>query len=200
MRIKIITFLVAAITGCGNINDYSENLGDGYTFVHSGGNSRYIRPDNIYKNAVVYSDVIDFVYDDSYVIVAQNPNRESHKTSLAADLGAKYQTYLNSISDPTFLITEKSEHLESLILKDSIIYNSFLEKGISPNNTRADQIIMEGIADSILTNDESYKGIFHRNVNYWIISKANDILYGPYSWREMESKRKALEIDIQLEE
>lgn len=67
-----------------------------------------------------------------------------------------------------------------------------------PFYSEGERKLAEKKADSILKNDPYYKKLFSRKTNYWIISKKDHQVYGPYSKPEYEAKRKELKVSKKL--
>lgn len=196
---KILTVaILLVLSGCGNTNDYSEDLGSSYRFVHSGGGLRYIISSSLYENSDIYPTVIDYEFDQNYVLIAQEPEKESYKAILSSYIGSKYSIYMNTKADSMFLVRENCKNLEALILKDSLTYQDLKRRGLTKENSVSDLDIRDDYIDSLFLHDEYYKKVFSRKVNYWILDKKNDKLFGPFSWEEFENKRQRLKIKMQL--
>ena len=56
-------------------------------------------------------------------------------------------------------------------------------------------------ADSLIANDPYYVEIYSSSINYWIVDKETDKLYGPYSLEKYQAKRNELNIpdDLKLD-
>ncbi len=67
-----------------------------------------------------------------------------------------------------------------------------------PNNSANDRAQPDCIADSIIINDPYYRKVFINKLNYWIISHKNKKLYGPLTKTEYLSKRKELDVPVDL--
>ena len=85
---------------------------------------------------------------------------------------------------------------------ESMMYAITLEKDLDIFSNTEERELAEKKADSILKNDPHYKQLFLRKANYWIISKKDHQVYGPYSKAEYEAQRKELGVseDLVLEE
>jgi hypothetical protein len=57
----------------------------------------------------------------------------------------------------------------------------------------------ENEADSILRNDPFYQAIFMREINYWIISNKQQMVFGPFTKGEYERKRVELSVPGRLQ-
>lgn len=75
-KIKIIFFVVIAPLTClmfQACSDYSTKLGDGYTFVHEGGNWNYIFHEFPTEGGEIPPNIISFDYDKCFIIAKQKP-------------------------------------------------------------------------------------------------------------------------------
>lgn len=91
--------------------------------------------------------------------------------------------------DSTFIIVAQMPmkgfgraHLASLLNHGQANYDELLNK-----------------ADSLIANDPYYVEIYSAPINYWIADKERDKLYGPYSLKKYQIKRKELNIPDELE-
>lgn len=196
--IKFLTVAILVLSSCGNTNDYSEDLGNGYRFIHSGGGLRFISGSSSYKSTEIYPTVIEYEFDNNYVLVAQQPEKEDYKAILSGYIGSDYSFYMNTKADSTFLVRKNWEELEPLILKDSLTYQKLERRGLTAKNSVSDMEIVDDYIDSLFLHDEYYKKMFSRKINYWILDKEKEKLFGPYSWEEYENKRQGLRIKMQL--
>jgi hypothetical protein len=190
MKIKItILFLLIISVSC-KISDFSEKLSDDYTYIHESEDNNYI----IGKNKI-YANVIDYKFNDDFIIACQIPNRNFYLSHFASELSANYSTYYNYLKDST---SEKFYRSRNDILTDSIIPKIFKSRKISFENTSEDIKKGEKIADSLMKNDPFHKKIFSLKKAYWIIKIKNNILIGPLSETEYKLKRKELNLNNKL--
>lgn len=71
MKLKIIVlFFVYIFCSC---SDYSKKLGNGYTFIHEGGNNNYIFHEYPSIGGEIPPNIIAFDHDKHFIIVKQKP-------------------------------------------------------------------------------------------------------------------------------
>lgn len=172
------------------MSDSTKNLVGGYTFVHEGEDYNLL----IGRNQI-YPNVVEYVYNNSYILVCQKLNKELYKKLYKADLSSDYRIYNAYLKDS---ISEKYMKPRDEILADSIISKIFKNKKISFENTIEDIKKSEEIADSIIKNNPTQKKIHSLDKIYWIIKIHNDVMFGPFSKQEYLLKKKSLNIDKNL--
>ncbi len=184
------SFLIAlaSYTSCGpGVIDYSEDLGDGYTY--NGGN-RIINADNIFEDGI-FPNVLSYSFDSSYIIAKQEPSYKTYRDFLADDIGSKVEIILYGDTSAGMNIYSKN-FLNSFWWKDTILRKK-IAKEIGPNNQRNFEKISL-IVDSVITTNAYYKKIITRKLNYWIIVKKGRKLLGPFSVGEYKIARQELKI------
>lgn len=187
-RIKYCLFSILFL--CLSCNDKNSKISKNYNFFIDSGYGEITGENVISQRANIYPNVIDFKFDEKFVIVKQVPNKEKYRISLGRDLYNIYLLYSYALVDGSL------DHFKN---SDSIIYSNFKSKGATINNEIEDIGIGQQIADSIINNDSFYKKIFSKDTNYWIIHIPNDSLIGPLNKLEFESTSKKLRISTDLE-
>jgi hypothetical protein len=180
-----ILFLIVSAFSC-NMSDSVEELTGEYTFVHEGETHNFI----VGKHTI-YADVIDYSYDDNYILACQIPNKEMYLSQLQSSLWSDYFCYNSYLKDST---SEKFNKSRNEILKDSVISKVFKNRKVSFQNTSEDIKKGEEIADSIIKNNPFHKKVFSLKKVYWIIEIKNNLLIGPLSKDEYDLKRKELKL------
>ncbi len=87
----IITFLFLCISYNGQ-NEMPDELGDGYVFS-SDGEITWICGDNTYDDGIP-GNVMDFVFDNGYIIATQEPSKSYYLYFFAEELTARYKLLL----------------------------------------------------------------------------------------------------------
>jgi hypothetical protein len=79
----VLKFLlgILILSSC-NMSDEAQELGDGYTYVREGGELNYI-----IGSHTVYPTVVAYDYDNSFIVIAQEPDLRSYRGMLVFDLG-----------------------------------------------------------------------------------------------------------------
>lgn len=148
--------LAIALAAC---SDSKEDLGGNYLFIDEGQANKIIISKNSSDKAI-YGKVVEYAYDDKFIVAKQRPDFNDHKSKLAFELRSDIEKY--------------------------------------PNNSENDIITTKALADSILRNDNFYKRIFSRDINFWIIVIEEDTLIGPLSSSEYLDVRKRLNVPKKL--
>ena len=78
-QLRIIAILTL-ISSC-NMSDYSEELSGGYHYSSMGRDLKYISGKNN-----IHPNVKEYVFDDEYILVCQEPYKFSYKSIFASDL------------------------------------------------------------------------------------------------------------------
>ena len=186
LGILFVTFLIFSC----NMSDSSEELSGEYTFVHEGENYNFI-----FGRNNIYADVIEYKFNDDYIVACQVPNRKMYLDYFSSELMGNYSTYFDYLKDS---ISEKFYRSRKEILADSVIPRIFKNRKISFENTSDDIIKSKEIADSIMENNPFHKKIFSLKKVYWIIKIKNNILIGPLSENEYKLKIKKLNLINEL--
>lgn len=194
-KFYILALLFVSCFFSCNMSDSIEDLSGGYQFAHEG--KGYNSISNNYNS--IPANVTGYNFNDNFIIIEQEPNRQDYKSNIGYDLSAKYIMYYNEIHGDTTLGEQSSGKTEEAIRKDTTLYRILRQKGMSPNNTAEDIKIGWAVADSILNTDSRYIKLFSMEHAYWIITLNNDELIGPLTKEEYQQKRKALDIPESLQ-
>lgn len=128
---------------------------------------------NSYEDVLIYSDVEKYESDSRYILVEQRPNRKLMDKNIKDDLSFwsnycvenKKDTVINVFGDKMSI-----KHINNLLTKHS------------GNN-------LQRVSDSIMNNNASLKSIFKNKLNYYLIDKKSDALYGPMNKNELSKIR-----------
>jgi len=113
MKIQVLVFLVIAlilftICSCANIRDSWTDLGNDYTYVVDG-NLRWIQSQHALQDGI-YPNVLNYKYDNQYILVLQEPVKKAYSLMLARALRTRYslimfkpEGILNTSSGKKFL-------------------------------------------------------------------------------------------------
>ncbi|MGX5687424.1 hypothetical protein [Arcticibacter tournemirensis] len=199
--IKVNVLIVLLVIGiscfwlaCQGLGDASEDLGSGYTYRSDGGN-HWIRGDHVMKDGIDVN-VIAYNFNKDYVIAMQEPFEEYYKVYLTNNLISRYGIMLYdsaAIKNPD---VHQKKFLNSPWWQDSALRKRMAAHILPDNNN--DNAEIESIVDSVIKSDPYYKRIFSRKLNYWIIRKKDNELFGPFSKEEYLTKRNELGIPKEL--
>ena len=182
-------FLISLIS----CHDDSNNLGKDYYYMTKDDalDSGLVSWDFIYKSDKTRrryysiidktpSDIIDYSFDDKYIIIKQKYNREVLLNELGMELsswGGYYNIYKRegviNFNDVPVSLKEISKQIE---LRGST-----------------------NLADSIISHSTYYKELLTPNkINYYIIDKDEDSILGPFDKLEFEKikKEKGINLDF----
>jgi len=124
------------------------------------------------------SDIIDYSFDDNYIIAKQKYNREVLLNELGMELsswGGYYNIY-------------KREGV--INFKDVQVSLKEISKQIELSGST-------NLADSIISHSSYYKELLTPNkINYYIIDKDEDSILGPFDKLEFEKIKKEKEINL----
>ena len=193
MKKTILAIFPIFLTSLISCHDDSNNLGKDYYYMTKDDALDYglVSWDFIYKSdkrrsgtfsiiATTPSDVIDYSFDDNYIIAKQKHNREVLLNELKMELsswGGYYNIYKRegviNLNDVPVSLREISKQIE---LRGST-----------------------NLADSIISHSSYYKELLTPNkINYYIIDKDEDSILGPFDKLEFEKikKEKGINLDF----
>ena len=180
-------FLISLIS----CHDDSNNLGKYYYYMTKDDALDYglVSWDFIYKSDKTRSryysiidktpsDIIDYSFDDKYIIAKQKYNREVLLNELGMELsswGGYYNIY-------------KREGV--INFKDVQVSLKEISKQIELRGST-------NLADSIISHSSYYKELLTPNkINYYIIDKDEDSILGPFDMLEFEKRKKEKGINL----
>ena len=184
--ILISTGLILIPSSCGSNN---VDLGNNYVFQQ---NSTYnfISPENIYCNTSIHSDILDYNFNDKYIIVKQKPSFVYHQILITVEYSSRYSIYSKYLKDSTSkpFNSETTPSIRQAIKSDSTFYEILKSKGVSDKNGKEDQDKVSVFTDSVLRSDPFYVRLFSMKENYWIIDKEENFRYGPFTKEEFDNE------------
>ena len=191
MKKTILAIFPIFLTSLISCHDDSNNLGKYYYYMTKDDALDYglVSWDFIYKSDKTRSryysiidktpsDIIDYSFDDNYIIAKQKYNREVLLNELRMELsswGGDYNIYKRegviNFNDVQVSLKEISKQIEL---------------GRSTN-----------LADSIISHSSYYKELLTPNkINYYIIDKDEDSILGPFDKLEFEKVKKEKGINL----
>lgn len=192
--ILIISLLVVS---CANLGDSITELGNRYEY-RVDGDQRWISAGNIMRDGI-YPNVINYKFNEDYIIVVQEPTVKGYKRFLTQDLLYRYESIIYK-TDTLKKDAYEQKFLKSHLWTDTDIHARVVKEMKPDNQTSFEKIDL--IADSIIKFDPFIKNDFQRKRNYWIILKKKEVVLGPYSKLQYQQQRKELKVpeNLQLEE
>lgn len=201
---KIILFYFAILFyNCGaGVSDFIDDLGDGYYYYGEGKGANFVfrgkeeKDGHRIDSIIIYADATDYDYDDHFILLKQEPNIEHQSYREGSDIW--FICYSFKLVDSLQTnIPDVYLELYKKHAKDSVFYRKLASK-ISFNNTMEDQRLCRSVADSIIKLNPYYQKIYSRKINYWIIQKKYNQLFGPYSREEYLTKKVKLGVSKYL--
>ena len=191
MKKTILAIFPIFLTSLISCHDDSNNLGKYYYYMTKDDALDYglVSWDFIYKSDKTRSryysiidktpsDIIDYSFDDNYIIAKQKYNREVLLNELRMELsswGGYYNIY-------------KREGV--INFKDVQVSLKEISKQIELSGST-------NLADSIISHSSYYKELLTPNkINYYIIDKDEDSILGPFDKLEFEKIKKEKEINL----
>ncbi|MDV6169235.1 hypothetical protein R1T16_12440 [Flavobacterium sp. DG1-102-2] len=169
-----------------------QDLGKGYTFLSEGSN-RFIITDFIFKDGI-YPNVLNYTFDENYILVMQKATKESVEPYLIDQLRVKYGYILYS---DELLPTSANSFLNSKVWKDSL-WNRNISNEILRGNYIRNYRALQKAARIVLSEDEFFKKMFSREINFYIIDKNSEKVYGPFSEKDFYAQLNAMDVSPNL--
>ena len=182
-------FLISLIS----CHDDSNNLGKDYYYMTKDDalDSGLVSWDFIYKSDKTRrryysiidktpSDIIDYSFDDNYIIAKQKYNREVLLNELGMELSS-WGGYYN------------------IYKREGVINFNDVPVSLKEISKQIDLGRSTNLADSIISHSSYYKELLTPNkINYYIIDKDEDSILGPFDKLEFEKikKEKGINLDF----
>jgi hypothetical protein len=124
MKLYFCFLFSAILLACGGVSDYSEDLGNGFTYESSGANLKNIRtPISGQRN--IYGKVTKYKYDQNFILVTQQPDKEIYQGSIAFEL--------RNANREKYKLNSEDDMIESERVADSLIQNDLYYKKLFTN-------------------------------------------------------------------
>ena len=193
MKKTILAIFPIFLTSLISCHDDSNNLGKDYYYMTKDDALYYGFPswDYIYKSdkrrSSYYSvidktpsDIIDYSFDDNYIIAKQKYNREVLLNELGMELSS-WGGYYN------------------IYKREGVINFNDVPVSLKEISKQIDLGRSTNLADSIISHSSYYKELLTPNkINYYIIDKDEDSILGPFDMLEFEKikKEKGINLDF----
>lgn len=200
MRKMILTGLwIILFNSCLSLNDSWVDLGSNYTY-HADGKWKSIYPSQTYYDTQIYSEIVDYSFNDRFIIAKQVPDYEHHRLFMESNYSVRYAIYSNFLKDSTSekFIKETTPFIRNSIKADSSLYKLLKLKLVTNQNSLDDQEKIKVVLDSIFHTDPFYLKIFASKENYWIIDKQNNLRFGPLTKLDFEGELIKMNINLKL--
>ena len=193
MKKTILAIFPIFLTSLISCHDDSNNLGKYYYYMTKDDALDYglVSWDFIYKSdkrrsgtfsiiATTPSDVIDYSFDDNYIIAKQKYNREVLLNELGMEL-SRWGGYYN------------------IYKREGVINFNDVQVSLKEISKQIELRGSTNLADSIISHSSYYKELLTPNkINYYIIDKDEDSILGPFDKLEFEKikKEKGINLDF----
>ena len=193
MKKTILAIFPIFLTSLISCHDDSNNLGKYYYYMTKDDALDYglVSWDFIYKSDKTRSryysiidktpsDIIDYSFDDNYIIAKQKYNREVLLNELGMELSS-WGGYYN------------------IYKREGVINFKDVQVSLKEISKQIDLGRSTNLADSIISHSSYYKELLTPNkINYYIIDKDKDSTWGPFDKLEFEKikKEKGINLDF----
>ena len=191
MKKTILAIFPIFLTSLISCHDDSNNLGKYYYYMTKDDALDYglVSWDFIYKSDKTRSryysiidktpsDIIDYSFDDNYIIAKQKYNREVLLNELGMELSS-WGGYYN------------------IYKREGVINFNDVPVSLKEISKQIDLRRRTNLADSIISHSSYYKELLTPNkINYYIIDKDEDSILGPFDKLEFEKIKKEKEINL----
>ncbi|WP_138479028.1 hypothetical protein [Dyadobacter bucti] len=126
MKKYFMLFSSILLLKCWGISDYSEDLGNGFSYESSGQEFKNIRTP-IHGQKDIYGKVTEYKFNADFILAIQQPSREVYQGSIAYELrNADRVKYKNNSTN---------DRIESERVADSLILNDHYYKRVFAHPT-----------------------------------------------------------------
>jgi hypothetical protein len=212
--IKFIFYYIVIVFVIVSCKD-NEDLGEGYNFYYPGagldvctyqGNS--ICKGYIY-NPIVFSDIIEYKYDNKFIIGYSVFNEKDAKILLSFNIQVNdSHNHVFNINDSLIYIKlkgiKKFPYNRSMV--DSLFFNNLSVKNTTNMNTFPEDTIAtlsnnniyEKFIEQLMKENPTIIKMRKQKTNYFIIDKTNEKYFIDLSRKEFENISKGLNINLTL--
>lgn len=215
MRIKILLYLLFFFLFFSCYNEIQKDLGRGYSFIAYGnamevstyqGNA--ISYESFIYNPIIFSDIVDYKFDDNYIIGKTLYHEEDIKVLL------EFNLYMNehldySRNDSLIFVkrnSSKNPHFKSRFI-DSVFFDNMKTKHFKKyenDSVLQESLITDGINKKLINELMNTNPILlkmkKRKTNFFIIDKINHKYFIDLSLNEFNLKSKQMGITLKLED
>jgi hypothetical protein len=194
---KTILIIYLVCSSCKlETDDMNINLGNDYLCVKKGTLTEIYANNSYGFGQGIYPFVKNFSFDKEFIIVEQETKKKEILTSFIGKLRFKYGILLYK-KDSIKITNDVEKFMQSKIWTDSILHKEISREILPETNVRSLDTLSK-IALKIIEEDSYFQEIFSRKINYYIIDKQNQTVYGPLSKGSYLNKRKKLKVSENL--
>jgi hypothetical protein len=193
------TILIICLLCCScrfDSDDINVNLGKGYVCIEKGTLTEIYANNSYGFGQGIYPFVKNYAFNEDFVIVEQETKREEILTSFTDKLRSNYG-FLLYMKDSIKITKDVKKFMQSKIWTDSILHKEISREVLPESNVRSFDTLGK-IASKIIDEEPYFKEMLSRKVNYYIIDKQRQEVYGPFSKVNYLAKRKELKVSKTL--
>lgn len=128
---------------------------------------------------IIDANIKEVKYNSNYIIALQYPNKKIIIKELEDNILFWYDYYKENKKDSIIKISFGEYYLSNLISINDI-----------------SKLRIKIIVDSIVENNTYYKKLLKNKINYYIIDKKKDSVYGPFNKKEFIDFKEKKNIDL----
>ncbi|CAM3958858.1 Lipoprotein [Flavobacterium branchiophilum] len=177
-------------------DDINVNLGKDYLCIKKGTLTEIYANDSYGFGQGIYPFVKNFAFDKEFIIIEQETKKKEIVISFTEKLRGKYG-FLLYMKDSIKITKDVEKFMQSKIWTDSIWHKEISREILPESNVRSFDTLGK-IASKIIKEDPYFKEMFSRKINYYIIDKQKQEVYGPFSKENYLTKRKELKVSETL--
>ena len=185
------------VNSCQGLNDQYVELSNEYWYRSTSETRKVIESRVLAYHNKVYPKVIDYSFNNDFIIAEQKPQFDATITEMGEDLFRRFEHYRMYKNDTNILNTDFYKKLRGIVEKDSNLYNTFISMHASDNE-------LENRKIAVILAERKVKSIdFNRitnntNVNFWIVVHSNNSLIGPFTKTQYLITKDSLRIPESL--
>ncbi len=196
-KLFFITIFLSVFYSCGaGISDFTSDLGRGYFYLSDGGVSS-IENYKLSFNQQLHSQVIDYEYDSLFIIAKQRPKEKDYLSSFTSELISNYDMVLYEKDSSQLPMKRFAEFKSTRWWLDTTLRNTITQ--YIHDDHRQELSKITPVVEEALKTDSLFIKLHSRPMNYWIIVKKTQQLYGPLSYDQFLIEKNKLRVPNKLQ-
>ena len=196
MNKKILIIFLFCCSCKFDNDDININLGSDYLCIKNGTLTEIYANNSYGFGQGIYPFVKNFAFDEKFIIVEQETKNKEILISFTEKLRMKYGILLY-MKDSIKITKDVEKFMQSKIWNDSIWHKKISREVLPESNVRSFDTL-GNIASKIINEEPYFKEMFSRRINYYIIDKQKQEIYGPFSKENYRIKREELKVSKTL--
>jgi hypothetical protein len=212
--IYIYSFLcVFLCSSC--LSELQIDLGNEYTFIASGnamevstyqGNA--ISYKNYIYNPIIFSDIVDYKFDDNFIIGKSLYHEDDNKVLLEFNLSVNYNEHLDYSRNDSMVFVKrnssKNPHFKARFI-DSVFFDNIKTKHLKKyenDSVFQESLITDGINEKLINDLMKTNPILlkmkKQKINFFIIDKINHKYFIDLNENKFKTLSKQMGISLEL--